>query len=104
MCEHTRLASVCCSSTCFMAVVKIYCKATEKPLRAELVLSSCLAFERNFSDKKEVSGPLGCVNIGLFSWSRQGAFQVISLLFKCPRILKLSVCNTGMLQWLKYFK
>lgn len=37
MYEHTLLTSVCCSSTCFMAVVKIYCKATEKPLRTEFV-------------------------------------------------------------------
>lgn len=63
------------------------------------VLFSCLGFEKKFSDsKREVSGSLGYVNIGLFSWSHQGAFQLISLLFQVPTYTQafccLSVCNT----------
>lgn len=73
------------------------------------VLCSCLGFEKNFSDsKREVSGSLGCVNIGLFSWSHQGAFPLISLLFQVPTYTQpfccLSVTHTWNASMAEIFK
>lgn len=54
----------------------VFSEGTKKPLRAEFVsCSHAWGLKGFFSySKREVSDSLGCVDVGLFSWSHQGVF------------------------------